>query len=81
MRSLIVVALVAIAAPAQAMNWEGHEDRQAFDPFEMILLEAIPEARPLPSRKCPVDAAQAAANPYEQIPLPSHGCGKPGAER
>lgn len=64
-----------------AMNWEGHEDRHVIDPFALILQEAMPHARPLPDRKCPVNEAQAAANPYEQIPLPGHGCNTSGPSR
>jgi hypothetical protein len=56
------------------MNQEGHEDWMADFPQAIALLEAIPEARPPPSRRCPVSPEMLANNPYEQIPLPRHRC-------
>jgi hypothetical protein len=68
-------ALIGAASPALAMNQEGHDEEWiiAFPPA-LALLEAIPEARPLPSRTCPVSAEAIAANPYEQIQLARHRC-------
>jgi hypothetical protein len=66
--------LLMPAGPARAMNWEGHDDFMVGFPPGEALLEAIPDARPLPSPDCPVTAEQARKNPYEQIPLPRHRC-------
>lgn len=71
----LVFALLAVSASqALAMNWEGHEDwTDTFAPG-LVFEQAVPEARPLPRRDCPVRPEQAAANPYEQVPLPRHKC-------
>lgn len=73
-----VLALMLNAGDAEAMNQEGHDDDwiTGFPPA-LQLLEAIPEARPLSSRSCPVTPEMIAANPYEQIQLPRHLC-RPG---
>ena len=49
--------------PAMAMNWEGHDDWMlSFAPA--FTLEAfVPEARPLPSRDCPVTPEDRSAEP------------------
>jgi hypothetical protein len=62
------------ASPVQAMNQEGHDDWMVDLPQAIALWEALPEARPLPVRRCPVTPEAAAQNPYEQIPLPRHRC-------
>lgn len=69
------LALLVGCMPAQAMNWEGHDDgyMEGF-PHAEALRAAAPHALPLPSRPCPVTPEMAAANPYEQIPLPRHRC-------
>lgn len=68
-------ALAALlSTEAFAMNQEGHEDWMSDFPHAIALLEAIPEARPLPSPDCPVSPEMLANNPYEQIPLPQHLC-------
>ena len=71
----IVIAFVLLwPVPAMAMNWEGHDDWMLdFEPA-LALMKAIPAARPLPSRDCPVTAEAAAKNHYEQIPLRRHNC-------
>lgn len=74
MRSVLIIAMLIVAGPAMAMNWEGHDDAFADDPYAKALMEAAPRAKPLPSRDCPVSEEQAAANAYEQIPLARHGC-------
>ncbi|MCB1378038.1 MAG: hypothetical protein KDK89_06685 [Alphaproteobacteria bacterium] len=85
MRIAVLAVVLGISNPALAMNWEGHDDWMLDFPPASALREAIPEARPLPSRDCPTTAEQAAANRYEQIPLPRHRCGgeadanRPGA--
>ena len=72
----ILAAQLLIASPYSfAMNQEGHDgDWMIGFPPAIALLEAIPEARPLPSRNCPVSPEMLANNPYEQIPLPQHRC-------
>ena len=66
--------LLAMVSPAAAMNWEGHDDWIREIAPGLAFEQAVPEARPLPSRLCPVRPEQLAANPYEQVPLPRHGC-------
>jgi hypothetical protein len=56
------------------MNWEGHDDWMLDFAPAFTLESARPDARPLPSRDCPVTSEDAAKNPYEQIPLPRHNC-------
>ena len=75
----LALLLSILATPASAMNWEGHDDwTDTFAPG-LVFEQAVPEARPLPSPRCPVSPEQSASNPYEQIPLPRHGCAaKPG---
>lgn len=72
----VIALALAAASSGNAMNQEGHDDWMASLPHARILIEAIPEARPLPSRRCPVTAEMLASNPYEQIPLPQHRCAK-----
>lgn len=72
--SLIGALAALLSTEAFAMNQEGHEDWMADFPHAIALLEAIPEARPLPSPDCPVSPEMLANNPYEQIPLPRHRC-------
>ena len=74
---LYIAALAAsvVATPAQAMNWEGHDEGWMQDlEAGLVYEQALPNARPLPGRACPVTAAEAAANPYDQIPLARHNC-------
>jgi hypothetical protein len=74
MMRIAVFVMMLWPVPAMAMNWEGHDDWWPdFGPAQ-VLMEAIPEARPLPSRDCPVSHDAAQKNPYEQIPLPRHNC-------
>ncbi len=82
MRMLIVIALLATAQPAFAMNWEGHDDdwRSEFPPAKAFL-DAVPEAKPLPSRDCPMGPVARFDNPYEQIPLPRHHCPLPQPDK
>jgi hypothetical protein len=69
--------LSTVSTAALAMNQEGHDGGWMSDfPPALALLEAIPEARPLPTRICPVTADMLARNQYEQIPLPRHRCPK-----
>lgn len=75
MIGILTAALVAGTAEARAMNQEGHDEDWIIGfPPGLQLLEAIPEARPLPSKRCPVSTGMLAANPYEQIQLPQHRC-------
>ena len=73
-KTLMFLMLFTTATKAFAMNQEGHDNWMTDLPHAIALLEAIPEARPLPSRKCPVTPSMLARNPYEQIPLPRHRC-------
>ena len=57
-----------------AMNWEGHDDWMLNFAPAFTLEKFAPEARPLPSRDCPVRPEDSVKNPYEQIPLPRHKC-------
>ena len=69
MRMLAIIALLAAAHPALAMNWEGHdEDWKSEFPPAKAFLDAVPEAKPLPSPDCPMGPVARADNPYEQIP-------------
>jgi hypothetical protein len=75
MIKVLAAILVLGTSDAMAMNQEGHDGGWMTDfPPGLLLLEAIPEARPLPSARCPVSSAMLAVNPYEQIQLPRHGC-------
>lgn len=76
----LILAFLMWPSAAMAMNWEGHDDWMlGFSP-DYTLEAFAPDARPLPSRDCPVTAEAAAKNPYEQIPLPRHNC-KPAADQ
>lgn len=75
----MVFALVA-ASPSFAMNWEGHADWTDSFVLGEVFRDAVPEARPLPDKPCPVTPEQAATNRYEQIPLPRHKCKPPSGE-
>jgi hypothetical protein len=70
---LLLPCLAALAMPAFAMNWEGH-DESLKDVPGIEAFSSGAEYRPLPSRPCPVTPAQAKSNPYEQIPLSRHDC-------
>lgn len=68
-----LIAAVLLAAPAQAMNWEGHDDWMSDHP---AALEYQPESKARTSRLPPCDLRAPAINPYEQIPLPHQNCRK-----
>jgi len=73
--SVLAALFFTASTAALAMNQEGHDGGWITDfPPGIALMEAIPEARPLPSRNCPVTPDMLANNPYEQIPLPRHRC-------
>jgi len=74
MKRVMAAMLFTISTNAFAMNQEGHDDWMTDLPQAIALLAAIPEARPLPSRDCPVTPEMLANNPYEQIPLRRHRC-------
>ncbi len=72
---VLVEQLLVASTYSFAMNQEGHDgDWMIGFPPAIALLEAIPEAQPLPTRNCPVTPEMLASNPYEQIPLPQHRC-------
>lgn len=80
MRIPVAALALVVASPALAVNWEGHEEGWMQDYEAGLAYEfAVPNARPLPSRACPVTEAEAEINPYEQIPLPHHKC--PAADK
>lgn len=72
--SPLFVGTLVLSTSAQAMNQEGHDDWMVDLPQAIEFWEALPEARPLPSRRCPVTPEMVAKNPYEQIPLTLQGC-------
>ncbi len=78
MRLLTVIALLASTQQAFAMNWEGHDDDWTITfPPAQAFMDAVPEAKPLPTRDCPMGPVARTDNPYEQIPLPRHNCPVP----
>ena len=83
MRALLTCLLIAGACPAQAMNWEGHDDWMA-DQGPALLYRytgpVVPEVRP-PVAGCRPPAGQEQRNPYEQIPLKRPDCRAPQEER
>jgi hypothetical protein len=81
MRLLTVIALLAGTQPSFAMNWEGHDDWMAEFPPVQALIDAAPEAKPLPVRDCPMGPMARSENPYEQIPLPRHNCPVPLSDK
>lgn len=75
MAGVLGVLLSTVSTTALAMNPEGHDGGWMSDfPPAIALWEAIPEARPLPARICPVTPDMLAHNQYEQIPLSRHRC-------
>ena len=76
MRALLTCLLIAGSCPAQAMNWEGHDDWMADLGPALLYRQAVPEARslPLPPAVCPARDDETLRNPYEQIPLQRPDC-------
>lgn len=72
--ALAATVLLAQAPPAAAMNWEGHDDWMLDFPPGVEAFTSGEAQKPLPSPPCPVTWDMVKANPYEQIPLASHGC-------
>jgi len=79
--ALIAVGLLAAVSPAGAMNREGHDDWMVDFPPGLEAFTGGKDQKPLPSPRCPVSWETVKTNPYEQIPLPSHGCGPAPAPR
>lgn len=73
---LLLPCAATMAMPASAMNWEGH-DESLKDIPGIEAFTAGTQHKPLPSPSCPVARDAAKSNPYEQIPLPGHGCAPP----
>ena len=76
MRAALSFLLLPLCSlPAQAMNWEGHDDWMA-DMEPAVLYEStVPHAVPPQDETCtdaPRDKAE--DNPYEQIELDPHRC-------
>jgi hypothetical protein len=76
MRALLTCLLIACAGPAQAMNWEGHDDWMADAGPALLYKDAVPEARtvPPPPAACRAVDRREVRNPYEQIPLQRPDC-------
>ena len=76
MRALLTCLLIGCAGPAQAMNWEGHDDWMSNAGPAQIYREAVPQAEPVPqpSVGCSDRGRSSVGNPYEQIPLAGHDC-------
>ena len=76
MRALLTCLLIGCAGPAQAMNWEGHDDWMADAGPALLYKDAVPAARTVqrPSTVCPTDGSKEVRNPYEQIPLERPDC-------
>jgi len=72
---MAAVSLLAAGLPAAAMNREGHDDWMLDFPPGIEAFTGGKDQKPLPSPRCPVSWETLKDNPYEQIPLPSHGCG------
>lgn len=84
MRALLTCLLIGCAGPAQAMNWEGHDDWMADLAPALLYREAVPQARALPPERksgCPSTLPGAQGNPYEQVPLVRPDCRAPQEER
>ena len=83
MRALLTCLCIIFAGPAQAMNWEGHDDWMAELAPAHDFRAAVPEARPRQqtSAICTTPRSEAKANPYEQIPLARPDCRAPAEER
>ena len=47
MRNVLIIAMLLVARPAVAMNWEGHDDAFADDPYAKAFMQAAPHAKPL----------------------------------
>lgn len=69
-----ILTAVITTWPVVAMNQEGHDGFMKDFPPGVEAFGPGPGQFPLPSPMCPVTAAMAKANPYEQIPLQHHGC-------
>ncbi|WP_421694658.1 hypothetical protein [Aestuariivirga sp.] len=76
MRRLLFLVLIGCASPAQAMNWEGHDDWMADIDPAIAFEHSVPQAAAIPAvpARCKEGESTKANNPYEQIPLPHHDC-------
>lgn len=79
MRALVTCLILGCATPAQAMNWEGHDDWMADAGPALVYQHAAPHAVIVPEGRspCPQPPASRAPNPYEQVPLDRHDCRAP----
>jgi hypothetical protein len=75
-KMLLIAAICGriAACPAQAMNWEGHDDWMADLPPAIELQSAMP-VTPLPAVPSQTCQSGLQFNPYEQIPLATDICG------
>lgn len=53
MRSVLIITMLLIARPAVAMNWEGHDDAFADDPYAKAYMQAAPHAETAPESRLP----------------------------
>ena len=72
----LIGPLTCLAGPAQAMNWEGHDDWMADMAPALLYEQRAPHARgaPKPQAACRDRHKEAEKNPYEQIPLAPRDC-------
>ena len=71
---LLFLWSVSASGPAQAMNWEGHDDWMADMAPAVIYEGSAPPAAPHPAQDCRPSQHDATDNPYEQIPLDRPTC-------
>lgn len=76
MRVLLTCLLIGCAGPAQAMNWEGHDDWMTELSHARVYEQSVPgaSAQQPAAADCRDTVRAAAGNPYEQIPLVPPGC-------
>ena len=79
--AMLIGCLLMPSSPAQAMNWEGHDDWMVDMEPARILAQEAPHAAPKSLKRCWTGSAPATANPYEQIPLDHMGDCPPPAKR
>lgn len=74
--TLAAAFALALAAPAGAVNWEGHQDWFLNDaPFKAFTAD-LPPPLYKPKPRCAEMERAHAAEPAEQVPLPGINCVK-----
>ncbi len=70
----LLPVFLLLASPANAVNWEGHQDWfHDAAPFSAFT-EGVPPPLVTKTPTCAERAAQHAANTYEQVPVPGVNC-------